>query len=169
VPNAYIFPMIAGLAVAGAAAGVQMGHSAIAEIKPDYFQEPAARFHADLVPYRSPDWAQVQAQEYNQPPQVVTQDAAMGGGCVGCRTWPVEYVPRHDPTVDRIYAADGVDREYREAVRAARAAPTTVVVQEAPDASRERIVRYASYPVSREEADAAAAEAADAEDDAATQ
>jgi hypothetical protein len=177
VPNPYLLPLIAGVAIAGAAAGMQLGHAAIAEIKPAYFEEPQTRFHADLVPYRSPDWAQVQAQEYNQPPQVVTQDEAMPGGCVGCRTWPVEYVPRHDPTVDRVYASDADDREYREAMKASRtalAARTTVVVYETPSASSEHIARYASYPVSREEAAAAQPQAGQAqtappEDDAATQ
>jgi len=164
--NAVTLPLIAALAMTGAAAGVALGRSAGGEIDPAYRQDPESVFYADKVPNRSPDWAAVQAQEYQQA-QVVTQDEPKPGGCVGCSSWPVDYVPRHDPTVDRIYASPAYDREYRQAVREVQAATTIDV----PGPARERIVRYASYPVSREEADAAAAEAAEASDqeDAATQ
>jgi hypothetical protein len=170
MPSAATLPLIAALAMTGAAAGVALGRSAGGEIDPAYHQDADSVFYADKVPNRSPDWATVQAQEY-QEAQVVTQDAPKPAGCVGCSSWPVDYVPRRDPTVDRLYASTGYDREYRQAAREAQAA---IAVEEVPAPARERIVRYASYPVSREEADAAAAEAAaaaqaSAEEDAATQ
>lgn len=44
-------PAMAALSIAGAAIGVQLGRSAIAEINPVYFSTPqAARFFADLTP-----------------------------------------------------------------------------------------------------------------------
>ena len=44
-------PAVAALSIAGAAIGVQLGRSAIAEINPVYFSTPeAARFFADLTP-----------------------------------------------------------------------------------------------------------------------
>lgn len=149
MPNAFTLPLIAGLAVVGAAAGVGLGRSAMAEIDPSKFADPETAFHADLAANGGPDWSQVQAQEYAQA-QVVTQDAPKPAGCVGCTTWPVEYVPRHDPTVDRVYVPAS-DVEYRQA--RARVQAPTVVVYEVSAPARERIVRYASYPVSREEAD----------------
>lgn len=170
MPNAFTLPLIAGLAIVGAAAGVQLGRSAVAEINPAYLGQPDTPFYADLAANRGPDWSAVQAQEY-QREQVVTQDAPVPAACVGCRTWPVEYVPRPDPTVDRLYGSAANDREYRDAV----ARVPVAVVYQAPDPARERIVRYASYPVSREEAERAqqrtdaGSDAAPAEDDAATQ
>ena len=44
-------PAMAALSIAGAAIGVQLGRSAIAEINPVYFSTPqSARFFADLTP-----------------------------------------------------------------------------------------------------------------------
>lgn len=44
-------PAMAALSIAGAAVGVELGRSAIAEINPVYFSTPqAARFFADLTP-----------------------------------------------------------------------------------------------------------------------
>ena len=168
MPNALTLPLIAGLAVIGAAAGIGLGRSAIAEVDPAKFSDPETVFHADLAANRGPDWSQVQAREYAQA-QVVTQDAPKPAACVGCTSWPVEYVPRHDPTVDRAYIS-APEPEYRQA----KAQVQTVVVDQAPARERERIVRYASYPVSREEAQQAqqaqqAPDPAADEDDAATQ
>jgi hypothetical protein len=142
---------MAGLSILGAALGITLGNSAVAEINPAYFNEAEDEFHADLVPYRSPDWAQVHQAEYRaaQQPVVVGE---LGSGCVGCRTYPVAYVPRHDPAVDRY--ADG------ELLRAPE--PTYVegvATAAAPDPDRERILRYASYPVSSEERPVEVAEA----------
>jgi hypothetical protein len=164
MPNLYALPVVA-LSLVGAAAGLSLGRAAIADVNPVYFHDPEQSFHADLAPYRSPDWAAVQAQEYRQA-QVVTEPAPTPDTCVGCRTWPVDYVPRRDPTVDRVYAPRADDREYREAVTQVPAE----AVDAAPDPARVRIVRYASYPVSREEAAAQEQAATEpAEEDAATQ
>jgi len=148
MPVSTTLPIMAGLSVLGAALGITLGKSAIAEINPAYFNEAEDDFHADLVPYRSPDWAQVQQVEYRaaQQPVVVGE---LGSGCIGCRTYPVEYVPRHDPAVDR-YAEE-------ELLRAPE--PTVVTVAQAPDPARERIQAYASYPVTSEEKAVQVAEA----------
>src|SRR5687768_17534201 len=155
MPVSTTLPIMAGLSILGAALGITLGKSAIAEINPAYFSEPEDDFHADLVPYRSPDWAQVHQAEYRaaQQPVIVGE---LGSGCVGCRTYPVEYYPRHDPEVDR-YVEGGLLRAPE---------PTQVVVVQqaaAPDPARERIALYASYPVSSEEAPAAPAEVAEAQ------
>ena len=154
MPATTTLPIMAGLAILGAAAGVNLGRSAVAEINPAYFSDPEDSFHADLVPYRSPDWAQVQAAEYRAAQQPVLV-GDLGSGCVGCRDYPVEYVPRHDPAVDGYqvgYAAS------------APAQPAQIVIVEtlAPDPARERIQAYASYPVSSEERPAEASRAAEA-------
>src|SRR5688500_20335833 len=97
-----------------------------------------------LFPYttlfrsRSPDWAQVHQAEYRaaQQPVIVGE---LGSGCVGCRTFPVEYVPQHDPEVDR-YVEGGL----------LRAPETTmvVVVQQAaaPEPASARIALYSIFP-----------------------
>ncbi|HLL31970.1 MAG TPA: hypothetical protein VK403_13335 [Allosphingosinicella sp.] len=143
-------PIVAGLSIIGAALGVGLGKSAISEINPAYFSDAEDSFHGDLVPYRSPDWAQVQQSEYRaaQQPVVIGE---LGSGCIGCRDYPVEYVPRHDPAVDR-YVEGGLLRAPE---------PTQVIVQgvAAPDPDRERIQLYSSYPVSSDEAPAQVAEA----------
>jgi hypothetical protein len=150
MPASTTLPIMAGLAIVGAALGVGLGRSAIAEINPAYFNEAEDSFHADLVPYRSPDWAQVHQAEYRaaQQPVLVT---GLGTGCIGCRDYPVEYVPRHDPAVDGY--SDG------ELLRAPE--PTQVVYTEprASDPDRDRLQRYASYPVSSEEKPVQVAEA----------
>ncbi len=140
VPTA--LPIMAGLSIFGAAIGITLGRSAIAEINPAYFNEAEDDFHADLVPYRSPDWAQVQQAEYRaaQQPAIVGE---LGSGCIGCRTYPVEYVPTHEPAVD--VQPEG------ELLRAPEPTYVTAVATPVPDPDRERLQRYASYPVSSEE------------------
>ena len=151
MPVSTTLPIMAGLSILGAALGVTLGKSAIAEINPLYFNEAEDDFHADLVPYQSPDWAQVHQAEYRdvQQPVIVGE---LGSGCIGCRAYPVEYVPQHDPAVDRYVEG--------ELIRAPE--PTLVTVTEsapAPDPDRERIQRYSSYPVSSEEKPVEVAEA----------
>jgi hypothetical protein len=152
MPVSTTLPVMAGLSILGAALGITLGKSAIAEINPAYFNEAEDDFHADLVPYRSPDWAQVHQAEYRAAQQPVLV-GELGTGCVGCADYPVAYVPRHDPAVD-LYA-DG------ELLRAPE--PTVVTVAQAPaqapDPDRERIALYASYPVSSEERPVEVAEA----------
>src|SRR5688572_17930437 len=96
MPHPLTLPAVAGLALLGSGAGIWLGNSAISEINPVYYSEAEDRFHADLAPYRSPDWAQVQVTEY-QDAGLIT---GLGGGCIGCRAWPEEYAPRADPAFD---------------------------------------------------------------------
>jgi hypothetical protein len=151
MPATTTLPIMAGLAILGAAAGVNLGRSAVSEINPAYFNDADDSFHADLVPYRSPDWAQVQASEYRAAQQPVLV-GDLGGGCIGCRTYPVEYVPRHEPAVDG----------YQDGYAASASQPAQVVIVEtpaAPDPARERIRLYSSYPVSSDEKPAEVAQA----------
>ena len=154
MPATTTLPIVAGLAILGAAIGVNLGHSAISEINPAYFSDPEDSFHADLVPYRSPDWAQVQAAEYRAAQQPVLV-GDLGSGCIGCRDYPVEYVPQHDPAVD------GYRQGYEDGYAAMAPQPTQVVIVEtpAPDPARERIQAYSSYPVSSDEKPEPVAEA----------
>jgi hypothetical protein len=144
MPVSTTLPIMAGLSILGAALGITLGKSAIAEINPAYFNEAEDEFHADLVPYRSSDWAQVQQTEYRavQQPVIVGE---LGSGCVGCRDYPVAYVPRHDPAVDAYAEGELLRTPEPTVVTYAAAAPA------AADPDRERIQRYASYPVSSEE------------------
>ena len=154
MPASTTIPIIAGLSILGAAVGINLGNSAVSEINPAYFSDAEDSFHSDLVPYRSPDWAQVQAAEYHAAQQPVLV-GELGTGCVGCRDYPIAYVPRHDPAVD-LYAEG-------ELLRAPE--PTVVTVAAAaPDPAREQIQRYASYPVSAEERPVEVAEAPVAEE-----
>lgn len=157
MPATMTLPIMAGLAILGVAAGINLGQSAVSEINPAYFSDPEDSFHADLVPYRSPDWAQVQAAEYRAAQQPVLV-GDLGSGCIGCRDYPVEYVPRHDPAVD------GYRQGYEDGY-AAMPQPAQIVVVEtpAPDPARERIQAYSSYPVSSDEKPAPVAEAAEPE------
>ncbi|MEA3053880.1 MAG: hypothetical protein QOG72_2783 [Sphingomonadales bacterium] len=150
MPATTTLPVLAGLSILGAALGVNLGRSAVAEINPAYYQEPEEHFHADLVPYRSPDWAQAQAAGYQAAQQpVVIGD--LGSGCIGCRDYPVEYYPKHDPAVDG----------YQDGYAASAPQPAQVVIVEtpAPDPAREQVQRYASYQVSSDEKPAQIAEA----------
>jgi hypothetical protein len=156
MPASTTLPVIAGLSILGAVLGVNLGHSAVSEINPAYFSDPEDSFHADLVPYRSPDWAQVQAAEYHSAQQPVLV-GNLGGGCVGCRDYPVEYVPRHEPAVD------GYQDGYAASAPAAAPAQVYIVEAAAPDPARERVQLYASYQVSSDEKPAPAAEAAEAQ------
>jgi hypothetical protein len=149
MPVSTTLPVMAGLAILGVALGVGFGKSAVADINPAYFSKAEDSFHGDLVPNRGPDWAPVHQADYRAAQQpVVFGD--LGTGCVGCRDYPVEYVPRHDPAVDR-YVEGGTLPEPAQAA-VAEAAP-------APDPDRERIQRYASFPVSSDEKPVEVAEA----------
>ncbi|MGZ8284941.1 MAG: hypothetical protein ACXW27_16795 [Allosphingosinicella sp.] len=151
MPISTTLPIMAGLSIFGAAIGITLGRSAVAEINPAYFNEAEDDFHADLVPYRASDWAQVHRAEYRAAQQPVLV-GELGTGCVGCRDYPVAYAPRHDPAVDR-YVEGGLLRAPE---------PTNAAVVEtapAPDPARELIQRYASYPVSSEERPVEGAEA----------
>jgi hypothetical protein len=153
MPATTTLPIMAGLSILGAALGVTLGKSAVSEINPAYFGDPDDSFHSDLVPYRSPDWAQVQAAEYRAAQQPVLV-GDLGSGCIGCRDYPVEYVPRHEPAVDG----------YADDYAASAAQPAQIVIVETPasDPGRDRIQLYSSYPVSSDEKPAQVAEMAEA-------
>lgn len=90
------------LALLGIGAGVHLGYAAIAEINPIYYEEAQTRFHADLSPNRRSDSA---------PEMMLVNagDPAPRSDCVGCRTYPEEYYPIHDASIDRYsssYARD---------------------------------------------------------------
>jgi hypothetical protein len=149
VPHSLVLPLIAGLSLAGAAVGVQLGHSAISEIDPTLFSEPEESFHAALTPYQSPNWAQVQQAEYAQP-EVVAQPE-VPPSCIGCVTWPIELGTPPSAAVAPAYRAAGHER-YAETETA-----PSVVVDDVSDATRERIARYSSYKVSSDDEPAEAA------------
>ncbi|MEA3060377.1 MAG: hypothetical protein QOJ94_158 [Sphingomonadales bacterium] len=154
MPNSLVLPLIAGLSLAGAAVGVQLGHSAISEIDPSLFSEPEESFHAGLAPYQSPDWAQVQQAEYAQP-EVVAQPE-VPPACIGCVTWPIELGPRPSATVLREYRAAP---EISSRVRYAETETVpSVVIDDVPAPTRERIARYSSYKVSSDDEPAEAAQ-----------
>jgi hypothetical protein len=165
MPASTTLPVMAGLSILGAALGVTLGKSAIAEINPAYFNEAEDDFHADLVPNRSADWAQVHQAEYRAAQQPVLV-GELGSGCVGCRTYPIDYVPQHDPAVDRYVEGGNVQERLLRAPE-----PTYVegvATAAALDPDRERVVRYASYPVSADEKPVEVAEAPVADEAAAS-
>jgi hypothetical protein len=151
MPRSMTLPIVTGLSILGALSGVALGRSAISEIDPSYFSAAPARFHADRVP-NPPDWTQVQLTQYRQE----GLEAGLGTGCFGCRA------------PDAVYAAPAMatygDSWVAEAE--AEAEPADMVVyEEAPDPERERLVRYASYPLTEAEEEARSAEAEPAPDD----
>ncbi len=143
-------PTLSVLALVGTALGVQLGRSAVSEINPAYFGEPETRFHADLAPYRS-----------ETPPPLTLTDAeaavALGSPCIGCTTASAEYYPIYEAGNAR-YATGTAAIEASQPVEA----PTPVDLER--QAEFAELGRYASYPVSHEEAAAAAAAEAAPED-----
>ena len=142
MPQPTTLVIAAGLAIAGAAIGVNMGHAAIDQINPANFKDSDGAFSSDPAqPSRPPgEWAQVQAQEYQ-----AAAKATAPQGCTDC-TWPVAPVPPEDPSVARY------DQPRIAAVPRARAeAPVRVVIVEErpPEPDWRQIERYARYPVVR--------------------
>jgi hypothetical protein len=139
-------PIWGALALIGAGTGLHLGWGAIGEINPLYFSkvEAATSFHGDLVPGRSHDPS-------TQGPSIEQSDAlALGSGCIGCRSYPVDYRPIPDPDIERIYAP----AEQRTATPPIELA---AYQQEAPEqaarrkADLERVELYARAPVTVEE------------------
>ena len=132
-------PLLSGLALAGAAAGVLLGNSALGEINPNLFARAPDRFHADLAPQRL-DWSAAQASSL-APPTAVD---GLGSGCFGCGGARAEY-----------YAAPAIvtytDSWAAEAERAAAPAEEAYVQESASDPERERVIRYSSYQVDASE------------------
>ncbi len=146
-------PTIGVLTLVGAGLGIHLGNASIAEINPQYFSERPTRFHSDLSPNRSRT-----ADSY-----VARQDMVdvglLGTGCVGCRTYPEEYYPDHDPSVDGPTSSDFEPQaEVRLASLEEQPSEEVAYRQTALD----RIQRYSGFAVSSEEATAPASAAAEA-------
>jgi hypothetical protein len=127
------------LALLATAAGVSLGHSAVADINPVYFSSAPDRFHGDRTPHR-PDWTAP------QPALSAASSEGLGTGCFGCSARGSEH-----------YAAPAVvtytDGWRADAERASAPVEAAVIEQvAAPDPERERVVRYASYPITEAEA-----------------
>jgi hypothetical protein len=126
-------PVLGGLAILGAAAGVTLGQNAVAEINPLYFGSAPDRFHADQVPQR-PNWTAPQPVQYS----AATAADGLGNGCFGCGGERVEY-----------YAAPAIttytDSWAADAERASAPVEPAYVEQAVPDPERDRVVRYAIY------------------------
>ena len=138
-----MLPMIGALALVGTAAGVTLGRSAVSEINPVYYSAAPDRFHADQAPQR-PDWT--------APPPALSAVSAdgLGSGCFGCSARGAEY-----PAAPAVVTY--TDSWQADAQRAAAPIEPVLVEQAAPDPERERILRYASYPVTEAQAQPAAA------------
>jgi hypothetical protein len=142
------WPAVAGLAIVGAVGGITLGRSAVAEINPAYFSSPDSDFHADLVPNRAPangaDWGQVQQADYAS----AATAQGLGSGCVGCREYPVEYVPVPDPAL--AWMNDGWQAGL-SAEDQAEPEETAAYAQAAPDPRMAQIERYSRYRVRADE------------------
>jgi hypothetical protein len=132
-------PTIGVLALGGAALGMHLGEISVAEINPIYFQEPPTRFHADLAAYQSPTSGGYDAR------MDATAPIELGTGCVGCRTYPEEYYPVHDPAVDRIGEEVGTQRAPVVLASAETVAPAE------RDPALDRLQRYSQFAVAAEE------------------
>ncbi|HEY0112912.1 MAG TPA: hypothetical protein VGB59_07130 [Allosphingosinicella sp.] len=141
MPHAATLPLIAGLSIAGAALGLTLGRSAIAEIDPAYFRDPEVPFHADLAANRSPDWAQVQAAEYQQ---LGLQQEVVE--CADCAVPAAGYalLRAPPPTEYREAAWTPPEPHYEEEAKPLAEAERLV------DPEMERLQRYASYTVAEE-------------------
>jgi hypothetical protein len=125
-------------AVVGAGLGVELGRAAIGEINPLYFSAPPAeRFFADLTPNR------YAATATDQPADFWANDLNSSGsrGCLECAGNLVDPLYAEGPS------ASALPLEPAVAATPGVAAPTVVAGAAPAD-----VVRYASYPVSQEEA-----------------
>ena len=141
MPQPMTLAVIGGLTLAGAAVGGLAGRAAIAEINPVYFAERADTFHGERAAYRSPDWAPSTSAGV-QDAQLVE---GLGDGCLTCGA--IE-IPRGQPAL-------AVYQEHWEAEAASPEPAAAAFVEAEPDLEIERLRRYASYPISAEEAEAA--------------
>jgi len=154
MPHPLTWPAIAGLAMVGSGVGVWLGESAVSEINPIYFSEPETRFHADLVPYRSPDWARVHAAELRQ----ASQSEDYGRFCLGCIDYPEEVYFARSPEPDGYRDGWSASASYEEPepYAAAEAAETAPIERADPD--WQRVQLYASARVSADEPEQAPAQ-----------
>ena len=141
MPQSLTIATLSVLAVAGSVTGVYLGRSAIAEINPAYYDEPETRFHADMVP--SPPGFDAPVTRAGYLTQAERQ-RALGSGCVGCRTYPEEYYPVHDSSVDK-YQPGYAEMEEAPAAQPAVYSPKPQDDGRAADFAA--VERYASYPV----------------------
>jgi hypothetical protein len=130
---------MAALSIAGAAIGVQLGRSAIAEINPVYFSTPqAARFFADLTPnaYRpgTSAWSESTDLWFNE------LNVSGRSACLDC-------------------SRNFIEPETVEATLPDWDEPAPLPARTEPDAAdpavalrASQIERYASFPVTAEEA-----------------
>jgi hypothetical protein len=150
--NPLMLPTAAMLALVGAALGVVLGNGAINEINPVHFQteESRSRFYSDLTPQGYRDWQSVQAAEF----RAAESGIDLGSGCVGCRTYPEEYVPVHEASLGKANTAWAEVTE--EVVEAPAVRPAVELQEHGPDL--EQVERYAHFPVTAEEQQLALAE-----------
>lgn len=135
MPQSMTISALAFLAIGGAAGGVYLGKAAVAEIDPVHYAGTwkEARFHSDLVPGAADrDRYDVRQASF----------AGLGDGCVNCRTYPEEYVPQHDGSVD----ADQTAYPPYEAMPAAQIM-AEVDRQIAQIGRHSAVARYAAYPI----------------------
>lgn len=94
MPHPLTLSALSALALVGSGLGVYLGRSAVAEIDPAYYTStPERRWHADLSPGHSlSGGAPIVRAGALSPAEL---DQALGRGCVGCRTYPEEYLPIH--------------------------------------------------------------------------
>ncbi len=151
--NPLMLPTAAMLSLVGAALGVFLGNGAINEINPVHYQteEPRSRFYADLTPQGYRDWASVQAAEF----KAAESGVDLGSGCVGCRTYPEEYVPVHEASLGKFNTAWA---EVSEQVAVEPAVEPAVEAGEDRADHLEQVEVYAHFPVTAEEQQLALAE-----------
>lgn len=139
-------PMTTVLAIAGVGLGVHLGRDSVAQINPSFFDNsPPSRFYASLVP-DPPSLAASGIRSPQHPDAIVLDDS---GNCASCGL-----------SGQAVYLADGsgYDQAYAQwsdpaPARAIAAAHVTGDAADAPDPALDRIERYASYPVTAEEAE----------------
>ena len=136
-------PTVGALALLGVATGLHLGHAAIAEINPIHFSpSKPSNFYADMTP----------GGRIDSPPQrlVAASDYAGGAECIGCRTYPEEYFPEHDPSVDfPVTAEPSTPGTIKLELALAEAEPVEEVAQR--HARLDQVERYARAPVTLEE------------------
>ena len=151
-------PKLAGLCVIGAASGLWLGGAAVGEIDPFFYSAPEPTFVSDRMAYRSPDWAEVQIVEYQKegllegigagpmPGAIYASPAVASYG----ESWSAASAEQAEPV-----------RAWSERAQSARAwsSGDVLAARSEPDPGWQRVERYASYPVSEEEAEREPAEA----------
>ena len=145
-------PMTAVLAIAGVGLGVHLGRESIAQINPSFYEgDTPTRFYASLVP--SPPSFEVAGIKPPQHPDAIVLDDS--GSCASCGI-----------DGQAVYMADGAGYEPAMAEWSEPAPPPVIPAAYRPgetpaDPDLARIERYATYPITAEEAAPMAAEELD--------